>query len=536
LKRTFTILLFPALVACLPSLAFAFSYETYFGTPIRWPSQQAVLTLHPDSFPVGNVFNNNAQFAMSDWNAVIGSNFLFFVNSFPCNWGNHSDGINCVIFASGLGGSTLGVTFLTSSGTNITDRDVWFNVNVSWVPGLDVGDFTIGPPYSFRGVARHEFGHALGLLHEDGLNNVVLMNSIYTAGGVRPANPHWDDRAGVRFLYPGLGGEIDLIPYMWKKISTSSQPVTPIPATANSGDSVTIEYSFENAGNVGSGSFNIGFYLSTDSIISTSDTLIGLNVGASAPAHSRGTFTRAVTIPANTPTGNYFIGVCLDIGGAVAESVESNNCARAPGTGEAGAAANPPVPISITLRHDLTVTKAGSGTGTVTSSPAGINCGVDCSEKYNHGTSVTLTASADSGSTFSGWSGGGCTGTGTCTVTMSANTTVKATFSKTFTDDPLTAQVTPVKVVHITELREGVNTLRSNNGLSTFSYTDPTLTAGATQVKVVHIAEARTALDGVYDAQSKTRPTYTDSTITAGQTAIKKAHIAEIRSNIKAVE
>ena len=41
--------------------------------------------------------------------------------------------------------------------------------------------------------------------------------------------------------------------------------------------------------------------------------------------------------------------------------------------------------------YTLTVAKAGTGSGTVTSSPAGINCGADCSEPYNSGTVVTLT-------------------------------------------------------------------------------------------------------------------------------------------------
>jgi hypothetical protein len=40
----------------------------------------------------------------------------------------------------------------------------------------------------------------------------------------------------------------------------------------------------------------------------------------------------------------------------------------------------------------LNVTKAGTGNGTVTSSPSGINCGIDCSEPYTSGTVVTLTA------------------------------------------------------------------------------------------------------------------------------------------------
>lgn len=76
----------------------------------------------------------------------------------------------------------------------------------------------------------------------------------------------------------------------------------------------------------------------------------------------------------------------------------------------------------------LSLTKTGAGSGTVTSNPSGINCGSDCSEAYNSGTVVTLTASADANSTFNGWSGGGCSGTGTCTVTMTAAATVNADF------------------------------------------------------------------------------------------------------------
>jgi uncharacterized repeat protein (TIGR02543 family) len=79
--------------------------------------------------------------------------------------------------------------------------------------------------------------------------------------------------------------------------------------------------------------------------------------------------------------------------------------------------------------HTLSVTRSGTGSGTVTSSPAGINCGADCAENYDHGTAVTLTASPSVGSTFAGWSGGGCAGTGTCTVTMTAATTLTATFT-----------------------------------------------------------------------------------------------------------
>jgi PKD repeat protein len=42
---------------------------------------------------------------------------------------------------------------------------------------------------------------------------------------------------------------------------------------------------------------------------------------------------------------------------------------------------------------------------------------------------TTLTATADSGSTFIGWSGGGCTGTGTCPVVLTADTVITALFN-----------------------------------------------------------------------------------------------------------
>ena len=79
--------------------------------------------------------------------------------------------------------------------------------------------------------------------------------------------------------------------------------------------------------------------------------------------------------------------------------------------------------------NTLTVTKAGTGSGTVTSSPAGINCGSTCSSAYAANTGVTLSAIAAAGSVFAGWSGDGCSGTGTCAVTMSTAKSVTATFN-----------------------------------------------------------------------------------------------------------
>lgn len=84
-------------------------------------------------------------------------------------------------------------------------------------------------------------------------------------------------------------------------------------------------------------------------------------------------------------------------------------------------------PVGLGL-FNLTVNTVG--TGTVTSVPSGITCGTTCSYDAPGGSQVILYATAPAGSIFSGWSGGGCSGTATsCTVSMDAAKTVTANFA-----------------------------------------------------------------------------------------------------------
>jgi len=105
-------------------------------------------------------------------------------------------------------------------------------------------------------------------------------------------------------------------------------------------------------------------------------------------------------------------------------------------TGAENSGVTIPVTLTVDQDHNLTVTFASpttpKGGGTVAFNPAppvgSATCtGNPCVRSYRSGTPVTLTAFGDSNSLFTTWSGA-CTG-GTCSVTMSADRNVTATFS-----------------------------------------------------------------------------------------------------------
>lgn len=84
-------------------------------------------------------------------------------------------------------------------------------------------------------------------------------------------------------------------------------------------------------------------------------------------------------------------------------------------------------------QYMLVVANNGDGSGNVASVPAGINCGLTCTAAFDSGTMVTLTATADSNSTFVGW-GGACPNMpialGDCVVTIDSAQTITATFER----------------------------------------------------------------------------------------------------------
>ena len=102
--------------------------------------------------------------------------------------------------------------------------------------------------------------------------------------------------------------------------------------------------------------------------------------------------------------------------------------------------AGAPVDLEVTLVRLFTVNvqKEGNGSGTVTSSPAGIDCGVTCENQFQEGATVSLNAAAAPGSAFVGWSGA-CSGSGPCSV--ASNAIVTARFIIPISTDRMTVTV-----------------------------------------------------------------------------------------------
>ncbi len=199
----------------------------------------------------------------------------------------------------------------------------------------------------------------------------------------------------------------------------------------------------------------------------------GINCPATACSASFASGS-TVTLTATANTGSTFAGWSGPAG------------AGCPGTGTCtvtmSAAESVTATFNTTTNFTLSVTEAGTGTGTVMSSPAGINCpATACSTSFASGSTVTLTATANTGSTFAGWSGpagAGCPGTGTCAVTMSAAESVTATFNTT-TNFTLTVTEAGTGTGKVASSPAGINCPTTTCSASFASGTMVTLTATA---------------------------------------------------------
>jgi hypothetical protein len=204
--------------------------------------------------------------------------------------------------------------------------------------------------------------------------------------------------------------------------ASSGVPWVTITGGASGSGNGIVNYSV--AANTGSSSRTVGstiaknIFTITQAGSDTSSYTITASSGSGGTISPSGNVTvnqgtsRTFTI---TPNSGYSVSsVTVDGSSVGAVSTYTFNNVTANHTISASFKANP-------TTYTLTINKGGSGLGTIVNNPAGSN--------FVSGTTVSLTARPDPGSSFTGWSGG-CSGTiTTCSVTMNSNVSVAATFS-----------------------------------------------------------------------------------------------------------
>lgn len=330
-----------ALLCAVPLL----SYVTFAGTPI-WPLSGGfhyTADLDPTSFPANTVWDNQAQFAISDWRDMGGTAFKSAYTRTASDPNDHGNGRNTWAFMNKPAETYLGVTFVRWTGAVMTDCDIWFNVrpDYTWTTGLF--DPTIDRPYwpvDFRNIARHECGHAIGFDHEDRTLDNMNTYAQHGAGVQHAAGsgmlPHADDKSGGRALYPGAGNVVNLMATRWKEPAAGAGNAGPrwlnTTGTWAAGGSYPTEVWLENQSNVavagGQAGPHVGIYLSTDDVITTADALVGdYWFTAAWPAHTAGLYTFNAVLPKNLPAAVYSVGAIFDQGNVVAEQFEADNTA-----------------------------------------------------------------------------------------------------------------------------------------------------------------------------------------------------------------
>jgi len=304
------------------------------GNTIRWENPILVMTMDSGTMPLGSDQNLHAQYAMSTWNSIRGSEFLFKYRMqkhvFPFD---HTDGINAMDMVPGIWFSpgvlaTANVVYETVSGW-IIETDIIFNNTVSWRYS-NIASCSCGACVNFMQVAIHELGHAFGLAHED--DCPCVMNTYYHGphhiGRYRHIQPNSDDSHGIRDLYKDYWAQPhlpELAAGHYTKTSTTGNRQIRIAPAGITGKPVTVEYAVHNFGNSLANDVGVGFYLSNNSYISSNDRLIGniiLNRVAAGPVYQG---KASVNIPSQIPPGHYYIGYLVDYQRKCQETILSDN-------------------------------------------------------------------------------------------------------------------------------------------------------------------------------------------------------------------
>jgi hypothetical protein len=323
------------------------------GSEIKWPVHEVTLQLGKKSF--SNPDYLAAIYAARDaWNQSPGF-FTVYMNS--TDEVGIDNGYNEVWFSTDqdiLDGAP-GRTISWLGCGEIEEADVVFDANYSFTAGTFKASSTAygGAFRTFRTGATHELGHVVGLCHSSASYNIMGSDSRFVhangstlrnyagasgiAGeidlyGVWPPS-QFEDVSVVHWKYGGSKGEYSK--HVRTQIyDTSDNPLDSVPCGANDAEpcfqvtkaqTVKVEFTYENLGR-NTQNVDIGYFLSTNSLITTLDTLIGTGNISALGRPVLTTNNTFLAIPGNLTSGrNYYLGAIVNYNRKFAEAVGQNN-------------------------------------------------------------------------------------------------------------------------------------------------------------------------------------------------------------------
>jgi matrixin len=326
------------------------------GLKLKWSENAVRLHIHGTSFPIGSAYAAALEEVTSTWNANP-SNFAFSSPSFyPSNQPNVgvNNGRSEVWFSTNqaiLSGAPAITLFWFSCNGNLTEADVIFDSSVAWNPSnvskkqlLPYG----GSDRPFQTTAMHEFGHALGLGHENRVYNIMGEDwtHIHANGGTTRAYPGADASAGAVSLYGLRTGYMEDVGVVhWRYVNASGEyshhdrtrmfDMSGVQLSGfvdageprylvAAGQTILLELTYENNGR-STQSPTVQFYLSINDFISSSDTPLGSTTLTLVPDTTLTTM-HLVTLPTWLVAGaDYYIGARIDATSLIGEVAEDNN-------------------------------------------------------------------------------------------------------------------------------------------------------------------------------------------------------------------
>lgn len=306
--------------ACLFMLAGA-PASAYVLEGYHWPNATATFYVSIAAPNQSDIWNSAFEYAMGEWNGLSNFEYRIVRNTYydPCADPNTSGvyengvGFSSTDCGDSWGSTTLAETHSWYINKRFAQTGIVFNANDSW--NVYSGPFDVlqwTGIYDFRRVAAHELGHALGLGHEDSKPSIM---STYVADGSDIEYPQPDDIDGEIYLYGAATSFPDLV--------VVSPGVSD--ATLNAGQGYAVSATVQNIGSGTSSATNLRFYLSSDSVISSSDLLLGSVPVLDLAGSGQSPQTLNVTAPGTA--GTWWVGACVDpVNG---ESSVANNCSAA---------------------------------------------------------------------------------------------------------------------------------------------------------------------------------------------------------------